>query len=197
MVTMKRGYLDGQLLVAMPGMSDPRFARSLIYLCAHSDEGAMGLIVNQRAPHISFAGLIEQLAIKAPPVSPASHRSLSAKAVHVGGPVDTARGFVLHSSDYYTEDGTVKIGNGISLTATIDVLRAIALGQGPRRSILALGYAGWAPGQLETEIHANGWLHCPLDLDLVFDEDVDSKYERAMAKIGVNPSHLVNTAGHA
>ena len=188
-------YLDGQLLVAMPIMTDKRFARSVIYLCAHSAEGAMGLIINQRAPHISFRELLEQLSIEGG--NGEDKPDLADIDVHVGGPVETGRGFVLHSSDYYVAESTLPIDDGVSLTATIDILKAIAGGKGPGRAILALGYAGWRPGQLENEIQANGWLHCPADLDLLFDRDLDQKYERAMSKIGIDPSHLVSEAGHA
>ena len=188
-------YLDGQLLVAMPIMTDKRFARSVIYLCAHSAEGAMGLIINQRAPHISFSELLEQLSIGGG--NGEDKPDLADIDVHVGGPVETGRGFVLHSSDYYVADSTLPIDDGVSLTATIDILKAIAGGKGPGKAILALGYAGWRPGQLESEIQANGWLHCPADLDLLFDRDLDQKYERAMSKIGIDPSHLVSEAGHA
>ncbi|HJZ44777.1 MAG TPA: YqgE/AlgH family protein [Hyphomicrobiaceae bacterium] len=188
-------YLDGQLLVAMPIMTDKRFARSVIYMCAHSAEGAMGLIINQRAPHISFGELLEQLSIEGG--NGEDKPDLADIDVHVGGPVETGRGFVLHSSDYYVAESTLPIDEGVSLTATIDILKAIAGGKGPGKAILALGYAGWRPGQLEHEIQANGWLHCPADLDLLFDRDLDQKYERAMSKIGIDPSHLVSEAGHA
>jgi putative transcriptional regulator len=188
-------YLDGQLLVAMPVMTDKRFARSVIYMCAHSAEGAMGLIVNQRAPHISFNELLAQLGITQGNIE--LHQDLVDMDVHVGGPVETGRGFVLHSSDYYAADSTLSIDDEVSLTATVDILKAIAGGKGPDRAILALGYAGWRAGQLESEIHANGWLHCPADPDLLFDRDLDQKYERALSKIGVDPSHLVSDAGHA
>jgi len=188
-------YLDGQLLVAMPIMTDKRFARSVIYLCAHSAEGAMGLIINQRAPHISFGELLEQLSIEVGDDD--AKPDLAEIDIHVGGPVETGRGFVLHSSDYHATDSTLPIDDGVSLTATIDILKAIAGGKGPGRAILALGYAGWRPRQLESEIQANGWLHCPADLDLLFDRDLDQKYERAMSKIGIDPSHLVSDAGHA
>jgi putative transcriptional regulator len=187
-------YLDGQLLVAMPIMTDKRFARSVIYMCAHSAEGAMGLIINQRAPHINFRELLDQLSIDGNGEDKADLADIN---VHVGGPVETGRGFVLHSADYYVADSTLPIDDGVSLTATIDILKAIAGGKGPGRAILALGYAGWRPGQLENEIQANGWLHCPADLDLLFDRDLDQKYERAMSKIGIDPSHLVSEAGHA
>jgi putative transcriptional regulator len=193
------GYLDGQFLIAMPAMSDRRFARAVIYMCAHSTQGAMGLIVNQRAPHISFPELLEKLSIGSHPKSGAmaARPRLIDMDVHVGGPVDTGLGFVLHSSDYFAEDSTLPINDDVSLTATVEILRAIASGNGPHHAILALGYAGWRPGQLEDEIQANGWLHCPADLDLLFDRNLDQKYERALSKIGINPSHLVNEAGHA
>ena len=192
------GYLDGQFLVAMPAMTDKRFARSVIYMCAHSVQGAMGLIVNQRAPHITFPELLGQLSIRRRRQWRGRLRAdLIDLDVHVGGPVETGRGFVLHSSDYFAADSTLPIDDGVSLTATVDILKAIAGGKGPDRAILALGYAGWRPGQLESEIQANGWLHCPPDLDLLFDRDLDQKYDRAMSKIGIDPSHLVSEAGHA
>jgi putative transcriptional regulator len=192
------GYLEGQLLIAMPIMTDKRFARSVIYMCAHSAEGATGLIINQRASHISFRELLKQLGI-----GPGKGEGieldldLADMAVHVGGPVETGRGFVLHSSDYHAADSTLSIDDDVSLTATIDILRAIAGGKGPDKAILALGYAGWRAGQLESEIQANGWLHCPADPELLFDRDLELKYTRAMSKIGVDPSHLVSDAGHA
>jgi len=191
------GYLDGQLLIAMPIMSDKRFARSVIYLCAHSAEGAMGLIINQRAPHISFPELLGQLSIGTSNNDESMQSELIDMQVHVGGPVETARGFVLHSADYFVDDSTLPIDDGVCLTATIDILKAIAGGKGPDRAILALGYAGWRAGQLESEIAANGWLHCAADLDLLFNTDLEQKYERAMSKIGIDPSHLVSEAGHA
>jgi putative transcriptional regulator len=188
-------YLDGQLLVAMPLMTDKPFARAVIYICAHSAEGAMGLIVNQRAPNIRFAELLQRLRI-IPTEGEAPGEDIDLD-VHVGGPVETERGFVLHSADYYTADATLPIDEDVSLTATIDILKAIAKGKGPDRAILALGYAGWRPGQLETEIQANGWLNCPADPELLFDRDLEGKYWRALSKIGVDPSHLVSEAGHA
>ena len=189
------GYLDGQLLIAMPSMSDKRFARSVIYVCAHSEDGAMGLIVNQRAPHISFSDLLGQLSIEGEEDGLATE--LMDVDVHVGGPVETGRGFVLHSADYFAADSTLPIDADVSLTATVDILKAIACGKGPSRAMLALGYAGWREGQLEAEIQANGWLHCPSDPDLLFDRNLDQKYERALSKLGIDPSHLVSEAGHA
>jgi putative transcriptional regulator len=191
------GYLDGQLLVAMPAMTDKRFSRAVIYMCAHSVQGAMGLIVNQRAPHITFPELMGQLSIMGENEDEGIEPRLLDMDVHMGGPVETGRGFVLHSADYFAADSTLPIDDGVSLTATVDILKAIASGRGPSRAILALGYAGWRPGQLESEIQANGWLHCPADPDLLFDRNLEQKYERAMSKIGIDPSHLVSEAGHA
>ena len=191
------GYLDGQLLIAMPVMGDPRFERSVIYLCAHSPEGAMGIIVNRPAGSIDFPELLVQLDI----IQEADQIKLPENAesmkVLKGGPVDTGRGFVLHSSDFYIENATLRIDDGICLTATVDILKAIAKGSGPKHAILALGYAGWAPGQLENEIQGNGWLHCDADQDLIFGGDVEEKYARALRKIGIDPGMLSNEAGHA
>ncbi len=180
----------------MPVMSDPRFARSVIYVCAHSEDGAMGLVINQRASHISFPDLLSKLNI-VPSTAEGISEGVRSMSIHVGGPVETGRGFVLHSSDYFVNDSTLPIEDGVCLTATIDILKAIAAGNGPNRAILALGYAGWSPGQLESEIQANGWLNCPADPDLIFATDLESKYTRALAKIGIDPSHLVSDAGHA
>lgn len=180
----------------MPVMSDPRFARSVIYICAHSEDGAMGLVINQRASHISFPDLLTKLNI-VPSTAEGISDCVRKMSIYVGGPVETGRGFVLHSSDYFVNDSTLPIEDGVCLTATIDILKAIASGNGPNRAILALGYAGWSPGQLESEIQANGWLNCPADPDLIFAPDIESKYTRALAKIGIDPSHLVSDAGHA
>jgi putative transcriptional regulator len=196
-VAQGNGYLDGQLLLAMPAMVDPRFNRAVIYICAHSADGAMGIVVNQRAPHITFPKLLEQLQIEPRHESGGIRVPLDRMPVHSGGPVEQGRGFVLHTSDYYVADSTLPIDESVCLTATIDILRAIASGSGPRRSLLALGYAGWSPGQLESEIQANGWLTCPAQPDIVFDSNLETKYERALATLGVNPSFLVNDAGHA
>jgi len=195
--TSARGYLDGQMLIAMPAMADERFARSVIYVCAHSNEGAMGIVINQPAQNIKFPDLLVQLE-----VIPASERIQlpnQAETVKVlkGGPVETGRGFVLHSADFFIENSTLPIDNGVCLTATLDILKAIARGAGPHNAILALGYAGWAPGQLEQEIQQNGWLHCPADSDLIFGTDIEHKYERALRKIGIDLAMLSSEAGHA
>jgi len=181
----------------MPVMGDPRFERSVIYLCAHSADGAMGIIVNHPAGSIVFSELLLQLGIieKGRPIKlPEIAESMK---VLRGGPVDTGRGFVLHSSDFFIENATLRIDASVSLTATIDILRAIVEGNGPRRAILALGYAGWAPGQLETEIQSNGWLHCDADQDLIFGDGIEDKYARALHKIGIDPAMLSSEAGHA
>lgn len=193
----RKGYLDGQLLIAMPTISDPRFERSVIYLCAHSADGAMGIVVNKPAPDITFPELLTQLNVIARENSIRLPRPIQHKQVYVGGPVETGRGFVLHTSDYFIEDSTLPIDESICLTATLEILKAIAAGAGPHGSLLALGYAGWAAGQLETEIQANGWLTCPADPDLVFNTALERKYERALAKIGVDPAKLASIAGHA
>jgi putative transcriptional regulator len=190
-------YLDGQMLIAMPVMDDERFQRSVIYMCAHSSEGAMGIIVNRPAGSIDFPGLLMQLDIIKKGERIALPKGAEAMKVLRGGPVEPGRGFVLHSSDFFIKDSTLEIDVDVSLTATLDILKAIATGSGPSRALLALGYAGWAPGQLENEIQHNGWLHCPADNDLVFDRDVDSKYERALKKIGIDLAMLSNEAGHA
>jgi putative transcriptional regulator len=192
-----RGYLDGQMLIAMPAMSDERFARTLIYVCAHSSEGAMGIVVNQPAQNVKFPDLLVQLE-----VIPAAERiqlpdGAGDVKVLKGGPVETGRGFVLHSADFFIENSTLPIDEGICLTATLDILKAIARGTGPSSAILALGYAGWAPGQLEQEIQQNGWLNCPADSELIFGRDIEHKYERALAKLGVDIGMLSSEAGHA
>ncbi|MES5483783.1 YqgE/AlgH family protein [Bradyrhizobium sp. INPA03-11B] len=191
------GYLDGQMLIAMPVMNDPRFERSVIYMCAHSSEGAMGIIVNRPAGSIDFPGLLVQLDIIEKSDQIQLPENAEMMKVMKGGPVDTGRGFVLHSSDFYIQDATLNIDDGISLTATVDILKAIAKGAGPKHAILALGYAGWAPGQLENEIQHNGWLHCDADPELIFGTDVDEKYARALRKIGIEAGMLSNDAGHA
>ncbi len=181
--------LVGQLLVAMPQMQDPRFARTVIYLCAHTPEGAMGLVLNRLVHSITFPDLLEQLGIEPAIVG-------NEIRVHFGGPVESGRGFVLHTADYKRE-GTLPINSGIALTATIDILRDIARGAGPRQRLLALGYAGWGPGQLDAEIQANGWLQVPADEQLLFGRDVAVKWQQALAKLGIEHGRLSGEAGHA
>lgn len=182
--------LGGQVLIAMPGMSDPRFRRSLVYLCAHSSEGAMGLIVNKHADDLRLKDLFEKLEI---PIG----EPVGLAPVHFGGPVETGRGFVLHSSDYDSGEATLQVDQATSMTATVDILHAIADNRGPRRAIVALGYAGWAPGQLEAEMRANGWLACDPDDELLFGDDEAGKWDKALAKLGVDPAMLSSWGGHA
>lgn len=182
-------YLSGQLLIAMPHMEDPRFAKAVIYMCAHNAEGAMGLVLNKQIDELTFTELLQQLKIEqAPPDEP----------LHVlfGGPVEQARGFVLHSAEYLQEE-TMRVNDKVGLTATIDILRDIAKGKGPKEKILALGYAGWGPGQLDDEIRENGWLHVAADDTLVFGDELDDKWEKAIQKIGIDPRMLSDEAGHA
>jgi putative transcriptional regulator len=182
--------LAGQLLVAMPQMGDPRFARSVIFLCAHSGEaGAMGLVVNKVLGSLTLAELFAQLQIE-------SGAFAKKRPVHFGGPVEPGRGFVLHTADY-REEATLPVTGNIAITATLDIMRAIGKGQGPRHSLFALGYAGWAPGQLDAEIQANGWLLVAADEDIVFDTDHDGKWQRALAKLGIDLSALSSAAGRA
>lgn len=190
-----KGFLDGCFLIAMPGMKDDRFSRSVIYVCAHSSEGAMGLIINQ-AQKMRFPDLIVQLGIMKENETirlPATARDF---VVRNGGPVDRSRGFVLHSDDYRVES-SLPVSDEVCLTATVDILRAISNGRGPRHALMALGYSGWSAGQLEDEIAQNGWLTCPGDLSLLFDADIDRKYDRIMSSIGVDLSRLSSFAGHA
>ncbi|MGG5890032.1 YqgE/AlgH family protein [Falsiroseomonas sp. HC035] len=187
--TDAEGYLTGQLLVAMPGMADPRFTRTVICLCAHSPEGAMGLVLNQPLDNLSFDELLGQLGLD--PVPPARRIRLTQ-----GGPVEGGRGFVLHTADWETE-GSLTVQPGLALTASVEILKAIASGGGPRAGLLALGYAGWGPGQLDNELQQNAWLSVPADEDLLFAEQPDQLWRAAMAKLGIDPSALSGSAGHA
>jgi putative transcriptional regulator len=179
--------LTGQLLIAMPQMEDPRFSRSVVFICAHNADGAMGLVVNKTVEQPSMGELLKQLGIEGD--------GFNRARVHFGGPVEAARGFVLHSTDY-TEQATLVVGD-VGLTATMDILRAIGRGDGPRQRFFALGYAGWGPGQLEQEFVSNGWLHVPADPELVFGADLEHKWLLSLNKLGVSPSVLSSQAGHA
>ena len=182
--------LEGKLLIAMPGMGDPRFEHSVVFMCAHSDEGALGLIVNKPAEELRFGALIKQLGVE----TGDPKREIR---VHFGGPVENGRGFVLHSGDYLSNDSTLQVGDSFGMTATLDVLEEIANGAGPNSALLALGYSGWGPGQLESEILQNGWLTCDATPDIVFGSDDDVKWTAALKTLGVDPLMLSGTAGRA
>ncbi|WP_298260083.1 YqgE/AlgH family protein [uncultured Litoreibacter sp.] len=182
--------LAGKLLIAMPDMGDPRFERSVIFMCSHSAERAMGLIVNKTARDLKFNDLLKQLDI---PLAP-PEREIT---VHIGGPVDYGRGFVLHSPDYHSTDNTLDIDGGYGLTATLDILEDISTGDGPEQCLLTMGYAGWGAGQLENEIQRNGWLICDADSDLIFKGANIAKWSGALDLLGVDPLMLSPGGGSA
>lgn len=184
-----KSYLEGKLLLAMPNMVDERFDRAVIYVCSHTSEGAMGLVINEPMLALTFEELLEQLGIEV--VEPISDILL-----HRGGPVESGRGFVLHSADY-AQDSTMIVSESLALTATVDILRAIAQGQGPKNHLLALGYAGWGAGQIEAEIQQNAWLTANADEEVIFHTELEDKWPRAMAMLGVDISMLSTEAGHA
>ena len=191
----ERGFLDGQFLIAMPGMADANFARTVIYICAHSDDGAMGFVIN-RPQQLSFSDVLLHLDLIGEDEVirlPGTTRDFPIRS---GGPVESGRGFVLHSDDYLSES-SIPVSDDICLTATLDIVRAISRGRGPQRGLMMLGYAGWGAGQIENEIGANGWLSCPAQEELIFDTNLDSKYERALALMGITPAMLSAEAGHA
>ncbi len=183
------GQMTGQLLIAMPSMATPHFSQAVIYVCAHTPEGAMGIVLNRPLASPSFGDLLEQLDVS--PVPPVRRIELFR-----GGPVDAARGFVLHTADW-TGDGSLMVDGEVALTASLDVLKAIADGGGPQRGFLALGYAGWGPGQLDQEMQDNAWLSAPSSVDLLFDSGHETKWRRAMAILKIDPILLSGTAGHA
>lgn len=192
----RSSYLDGQLLIAMPGMGDPRFERSVIYMCAHSEQGAMGIIVNKATPMMRFGDLFSQLDLTGnEPMEPSP--GMMDMPVLFGGPVEQGRGFVLHTRDYFTADSSLPVAENIALTATIDILRAMIKGEGPHKALLALGYSGWAPGQLENEIQHNGWLTCSADEDIIFGLDFEERYNAALKKLKIDPAMLSSDGGHA
>jgi putative transcriptional regulator len=188
-VPSSENFLTGQLLIAMPAMADPRFFHSVIYLCAHTLDGAMGLVLNRPVAKPTFQDLLKQLKVE--PTPPARDIRLCA-----GGPVENSRGFVLHTSDW-TGEGSLRVTSALALTASLDVLKVIAEGGGPRECVLALGYAGWGPGQLDKEIQQNAWLSAPADEPLLFDADHETKWRRALAKLRIDPLLLSGVAGHA
>ena len=190
----ERGFLDGQFLIAMPGMVDSNFARSVVYICAHSTEGAMGFIINQ-PQQLNFIDILVHLKVVADEEAIVLPDAVRDMQIQKGGPVESGRGFVLHTDDYLTQS-SIPVSDEICLTATVDIIRAISRGRGPSKATLMLGYAGWGAGQLENEVANNGWLSCPADEDLIFDRALDAKYNRALALMGIQPAMLSMEVGH-
>jgi putative transcriptional regulator len=184
------GFLLGKLLIALPGMPDPRFEKSVIFMCAHSDQGAIGIIVNKPFEGLSFRELVEKLDVQVTADEPGP-------PIMFGGPVGTGQGFVLHTAEFPKSEATMPVTPDISLTASVDILRAIAEGRGPRKALFALGYAGWGPGQLEGELTTNGWIHCDADKRILFDLENDSKWRAALGTLGADISGLSAEAGRA
>ena len=184
------GFLEGKLLIALPGMSDPRFMKSVIFMCAHSADGAMGIVINQPIEGLGFREMARKLDLEVTAASPDF-------PVLCGGPVETGRGFVLHSRDYSSEQSTLAVSENASLTATLDIVRAMAQGHGPQHAIFALGYSGWGAGQIEDEIRMNGWLHCDADEKILFNTAIDDKWKAALRKLGIDSSGLSAHAGRA
>jgi putative transcriptional regulator len=183
-------FLTGRLLVAMPGIDDPRFERAVLYLCAHNEEHAMALAVNRPVDGLTVPDLLTRLGV-------ASEIRMPADLVLMGGPVERERGFVLHTDDYVVEGSSVPVADGVTLTATREVLQALASDHPPRRSLLALGYAGWGAGQLEREVRDNIWLVCDPDEALIFGDDHEHKWSMALERIGVSAAWLSGAAGRA
>ena len=190
MMSKYNSSLQSQLLLAMPNMGDPRFNRSVIFVCVHDEKGAMGIAINNPLPSPDFSSLLEQVGVSTEEIT------VPKIQVHAGGPVESGRGFLLHSTDFHEKD-TIVVDDQFAVSGTIDTLKQIVQGHKPKHMVFALGYAGWGAGQLEKEIQDNGWLHCPADPDLIFGGDVEEKYQRALDKIGINLAMLSNDAGHA
>ena len=190
----ERGFLDGQFLIAMPGMADGNFSRAVVYICAHSAEGAMGFIINQ-PQQLSFVDILRHLKIVGDTDAILLPDETREFPIQKGGPVESGRGFVLHTDDYLTQS-SIPVSDEICLTATVDIIRAMSRGRGPKKASLLLGYAGWGAGQIESEIANNGWLSCPADESLIFDPCLDNKYERALGLMGIHPAMLSMQAGH-
>lgn len=186
----RKGFLEGKLLIAMPNMPDPCFEKSVVYICAHNEDGAMGIIINKPIEGLSLPTLLEKLSVS-------TTTTVADAPVLFGGPVRTGRGFVLHTNDYESSEQSLSVGAGLALTATVDILRAIARGNGPQKALMVLGYAGWGEGQIEEEIMANGWLHCDADSELLFDTPIEQKWRTALARLGADISGLSGEAGSA
>ena len=189
--------LKGQFLVAMPGMGDDRFRDTVIYVVGHGDEGAMGLVINQPVEDMSFVDVLDELGINGADEAIHMPDSIRDREVLRGGPVQRGRGFVLHSPDYFREGNSYAVNDEICLTATLDVLKAMAFRNSPADAVFALGYCGWAPGQLENEIALNGWLTVPYSRDLLFGTALNARYDLALNQLGITRATLSGAAGHA
>lgn len=185
--------LSGKFLLAMPGMGDPRFHKAVILVCAHNDDGAMGLVINHVMPGIDLEALLKQLNITIPE---GDYTSPSGVAVMSGGPVENVRGFIVHTTEFHQQD-TVPINDRISVTGTVDALRAVAAGEGPQQMIFVLGYAGWGPGQLDQELHDNVWLVFDATPEIIFDTEPDQKWDAVIRSMGIDPNMLSNASGRA
>ncbi len=189
----ENNYLTGKLLLAMPSMGDPRFHRAVIFICSHSEEGAMGLVINHKMPSVKFMDLVKQLNIESDIKVNFEKLDL---AVMCGGPVESARGFMLHSGDF-SRDDTMKVNNNYGITGTVEALKDVARGVGPKDLIFVLGYAGWDAGQLDLEIQQNSWLVVDPDPEIIFEGRAEEKWTRAIAKLGIDPVMLSSVAGCA
>jgi putative transcriptional regulator len=188
--------LKGQFLVAMPSMGDERFQDAVVYLVGHGEEGAMGLVVNQSVEDMRFTDILEELQLGEKAALIELPDSVKNRQVLRGGPVQTSRGFVLHSPDYFRAGNSYVVNDEICLTATLDILKAVAFEQSPAESLFALGYCGWSPGQLEAELQGNGWLTVPYSRELLFELPIERRYDAALARLGITRASLSGTAGH-
>lgn len=189
--------LKGQILIAMPGMEDSRFHKTVIYICEHTSNGTMGIVLNRPMKGMTFFDILEQVQVLEEDDKIQLSSDARDVAIHQGGPVETGRGFVLHTADYHIEDSTHRIDDTVSVTETLEILKTLARGEGPKDVFLALGYAGWGGGQLENEIQKNSWLHSDATLDLIFGPDLEAKYDDALAHLGIDPAMLSSSSGHA
>jgi putative transcriptional regulator len=192
-----RPTCSGQFLLATPGMMDERFDRSVIYMCAHSEDGAMGIIINHPATNLTFSSVLQQLDLMKAETSPTTQKRVEDLSVFRGGPVDPGRGFVLHSGDVVLDEASLKVGDELYLTTTLEILRLIAIGRGPQDVLFALGYAGWAPGQLDQELQGDGWLTADMDRSLLFDRQHETKYQRVLGQMGIDLAQFSSMSGHA
>ncbi|MEP2943688.1 MAG: YqgE/AlgH family protein [Hyphomicrobiales bacterium] len=189
--------LKGQILIAMPSMEDSRFHKTVIYICEHTEDGTMGIVLNRAMKDMSFSDILEQVQVLGDKDDMPEPSGAPEITVHRGGPVETGRGFVLHTDDYHIEDSTHRINDKVSLTETLEILKVLARGEGPKKAFFALGYAGWSAGQLESEIQQNSWLNSEATHDLIFNSNPEAKYDAALAHLGIDPALLSTSSGHA